>query len=110
MKEGTKHWWRERVTAALLLPLTLWFLTSIAAHSTSDHAAFVDWLKRPISASLMVALLLILFYHAALGVQIIIEDYVHSANKDRALIMMRLGFLILAAAGILAVVLIALSS
>ncbi len=102
-KEGVEHWWRERVTAVALVPLTLWFATSIIAHSGSDYAVFVTWLKTPSAALMMVLLLIVLFYHTALGLQVIIEDYVHSAAKIPALVLIRLGCFALAAAGILAV-------
>ena len=74
MKEGAKHWLWERVTAVALIPLSLWFLASIIAHSASDHGAFVDWLRTPTSTSLMILLLAALFYHISLGLQVIIED------------------------------------
>lgn len=108
MKEGPQHWWWERVTAVALIPLTLWFLASIIGHSARDYSAFIAWLSMPSSAFMMVLLLVILFYHAALGIQVILQDYVHSAGKDLVLIIMRLGCLTLAAAGTLAVVRIAL--
>jgi succinate dehydrogenase / fumarate reductase membrane anchor subunit len=69
----------ERVTAVALIPLTLWFLASVIAHSGSDQGAFIAWLKLPSAALMMVLLLVILSYHAALGVQVIIEDYGRSA-------------------------------
>jgi len=102
-KEGVEHWWRERVTAVALLPLTLWFIVSIVMHSGSDYAAFVAWLKMPLATCMMILLLIALFYHAALGLQVIIEDYVHSAIKIPALVLMRLSCFGLVAAGILAV-------
>jgi succinate dehydrogenase / fumarate reductase, membrane anchor subunit len=102
-KEGVEHWWRERVTAVALVPLTLWFAASIIAHSGSDYAVFVTWLKTPSAALMMVLLLIALFYHTALGLQVIIEDYVHSAAKIPALVLIRLGCFALAAVGILAV-------
>jgi succinate dehydrogenase / fumarate reductase membrane anchor subunit len=101
--KGPQHWWRERVTAVALIPLTLWVLVSIIAHSRSDHGAFVAWLGKPSSALMMVCLLVVLFYLAALGMEVIIEDYIHSAAKRPALIIVRLGCSTLAAAGILAV-------
>ena len=45
-KEGSQHWWAERVTAVALVPLTLWFVASIIAHAGSDYATFIAWLKR----------------------------------------------------------------
>lgn len=108
-KEGVEHWWRERVTAVALVPLTLWFVTSIIVHSGSDYAVFVAWLKRPFVTLMMVLLLVALFYHTALGLQVVIEDYVHSAAKILALILLRLGCFTLAAAGVLGVLRVALS-
>ncbi len=103
-KEGVENWWRERVTAVALVPLTLWLSVAIIAHSKSDdYAAVVTWLRSPLSALMMVLLLVALFYRAALGLQVIIEDYVHSAMKISALVLMRLACFGLAAAGILAV-------
>jgi succinate dehydrogenase / fumarate reductase, membrane anchor subunit len=101
--EGAGHWWRERVTAVALIPLTLWFFASIIAHSASDYSAVIAWLRMPSSTLIMVLLLVTLFYHTALGLQTIIDDYVHSARKVPALIIMRLGCLGLAAAGTFAV-------
>ncbi|MVT64886.1 succinate dehydrogenase, hydrophobic membrane anchor protein [Bradyrhizobium pachyrhizi] len=103
MKEGQAHWWRERVTAVALIPLVLWFLVSIVALGRGGYSALIRWLSMPSSALMMVSLLVIVFYHAALGMQVIIEDYVHSANKGRVLIIVRIGCLTLAGAGIVAV-------
>ena len=107
-KEGVEHWWRQRVTAVALVPLTLWFVASIIAHRGSDYTVFIAWLKTPLAALMMVLLLIALFYHIALGLQVIIEDYLHSAAKIPALVLVRLGCFALAAAGILAVLRVAL--
>lgn len=101
-KEGVEHWWQERVTAVALVPLTLWFVASIIARSSSDYAVFIAWLKAPFDTLMMVLLLAALFFHIALGLQVVIEDYVHSAVKIPALVAMRLGCLTCAVAGILA--------
>ncbi len=105
-KEGVEHWWRERVTAVALLPLTLWFIVSVVMHSSSDYAVFVSWLKTPLATCMMILSLIALFYHAAFGLEVIIEDYVHSAIKIPVLIVMRLSCFGLVTAGILAVLLI----
>ncbi len=109
-KEGAEQWWRERVTAIALLPLMLWFLASIIAHSRSGYTAFIAWLKMPFDTLVMILLLVALFYHTALGLQVIIEDYVHSAVKFPSLVLVRFGCFALAAASILAVLHIALGS
>jgi succinate dehydrogenase / fumarate reductase membrane anchor subunit len=109
-KNGVTHWWRERVTAVALAPLTLWFVASIIVQSRSDYAVFVAWLKTPFPMLMMVLLLVSLLYHTALGLQVIIEDYVHSVAKIPVLVLNWLGCFALAAAGILAVLRIALGS
>lgn len=101
-RKGVEHWWAERVSAVALVPLTLWFAASIIAHAGSDHAAFVAWLRTPLAAILMVLLLTALFHHTVLGLQVVIEDYMHSGAKFAALIAVRLGCFALAAAGIVA--------
>jgi len=101
-KAGILDWWRERVTAVALIPLTLWLVASIIAHSSSDYPVFVAWLKAPFVALMVVLLLIALFYHVALGLQVVIEDYIHSAMKIPTLVVMRFACFACAGAGILA--------
>jgi len=108
-KEGVGAWWAERVSAVALVPLTLWFAASIIAHTGSDYAAFIVWLRTPPAAILMILLLITLFYHTALGLQVVIEDYVHSAAKFAAVIAVRLGCCALVTAGAVATLRIAFS-
>ena len=108
-KGGVGHWWAERVSAVALVPLTLWFAASIIAHTGSDYATFIVWLRTPFAAILMMLLLIALFYHTAIGLQVVIEDYVHSATKFAALIAVRLGCWALATAGVVAILRIAFS-
>jgi succinate dehydrogenase / fumarate reductase, membrane anchor subunit len=108
-KEGVGPWWAERVSAVALVPLTLWFVATIIAHTGSDYATFIVWLRTPLTAILMILLLIALFYHAALGLQVVIEDYVHSGAKFAAVIAVRLGCCALATAGVVATLRIAFS-
>ena len=101
-KKGSQHWWAERATAVALVPLTLWFVASIIAHAGSDYATFITWLQAPLTMLLMILLLIALFHHSALGLQVVIEDYVHSGVKFAAVIAVRLGCYGLAVAGIIA--------
>ena len=101
-KNGVEHWWLQRVTAIALVPLTVWFAASLIAHAGNDYATFVVWLRTPIATIPMALLLTALFYHTALGLQVVIEDYVHSRMKIPALLVMRFGCFALAVAGILA--------
>jgi succinate dehydrogenase / fumarate reductase membrane anchor subunit len=108
-KEGVGAWWAERVSAVALVPLTLWLAASIIAHTGSDCATFIVWLRTPIAAILMTLLLIVLFYHTALGLQVVIEDYLHSGTKFAAVIAVRLGCCALATAGVVATLRIAFS-
>jgi succinate dehydrogenase / fumarate reductase, membrane anchor subunit len=108
-KEGVEHWWRERLTAVALIPPALWFIASMIGHAGSDYVALIAWLRMPSSTLMMVLLLVALFYHTALGLQVIIEDYVHSSVKLLALIIMRLSCFTVAAAGVLAILRVTLS-
>ena len=108
-KGGVGAWWTERVSAVALVPLTLWFAASIIAHSSSDYATFIAWLKMPLVATPMILLLIALFYHTTLGLQVVIEDYVHSGAKFAAVIAARLGCCALVAAGVVAILRIGLS-
>lgn len=108
-KDGVEQWWRERVAAIALVPLTVWFAASIVVHTSSDYATLIAWLRAPAATILMVLLLAGLFYHTALGLQVVIEDYVHSGMKIPVLLGMRFGCLGLAVAGIWATLQIAFS-
>ena len=108
-KDGVEHWWIQRVTAVALIPLTLWFVSSLIALTGSNYDAFVAWLRAPLSAVLTILLLIALFYHTSLGLRVVIEDYVHSSGtKIAAVVAIRFFYFVLTVAGIFATVLIAL--
>jgi succinate dehydrogenase / fumarate reductase membrane anchor subunit len=110
-KEGVQHWWMQRVSAVALVPLTLWFVVAVVAHTGADYAAMRAWLASPVTVALMVLLIGATFYHAALGLQVVIEDYVHAEGAKIAIIlMMKLACLVLAVAAITALMFIAFRS
>jgi succinate dehydrogenase / fumarate reductase, membrane anchor subunit len=76
-KSGFQHWWHQRLTAAALVALTFWFVYSIASVTLSDYQSVVAWMRSPVHAAGLVFIIVALFYHAALGIQVVIEDYVH---------------------------------
>ena len=103
-KDGTGHWWAQRITAVALVPLSLWFVISVVALLGADHATFKAWLGTPGNATMMVLLLIATFYHAQLGLQVVIEDYVHGeAVKLASLIGIKLAAVILGVFAIVAV-------
>ncbi|RUQ33763.1 MAG: succinate dehydrogenase, hydrophobic membrane anchor protein [Candidatus Competibacteraceae bacterium] len=108
-KDGTHHWWLQRVTAVILIPLTLWFVISLLAISHADYATFQQWLSNPIRAGLMATLLVATFYHASLGMQVIYEDYVRPEGaKVAALLVTQFVLFVLGAISVIAVLKVAL--
>jgi succinate dehydrogenase / fumarate reductase, membrane anchor subunit len=81
-KEGVHHWWQQRLTAVALVPLSLWLIFAMMGFSDSTYAEFAGWLQSPLNATLMILTVAVLFHHAQLGVQVVIEDYVsgHAAR------------------------------
>lgn len=107
-KEGVEHWWMQRLTALALVPLALWFVAALVAHMGADHAGAVAWIGAPVNVGLLLLLIAATFHHAQLGLQVVIEDYVqHEAAKIALLILVKAAALVLALAGILAVLFIA---
>ncbi|MDF9391846.1 MULTISPECIES: succinate dehydrogenase, hydrophobic membrane anchor protein [Methylococcus] len=76
-REGLHDWWRQRVTAVALVPLGLWFAFSVALLPSASHAELVGWITVPWNTLLLLSFVLIAFYHTMLGLQVVIEDYVH---------------------------------
>jgi len=110
-KEGVEHWWRQRVTAVALVPLTLWFVIAVIGLVGADHAVFVAWVRSPMPAILLVLLLVATFYHTALGLQVVIEDYLEREwARLTTLLLMRLLCVLFAVRGILAVLKLALGA
>ncbi len=103
-KEGTQHWWVQRVTAIALTPLMLWFVISLLLIARADYPTAFYWMSEWQNTVLMIVMLLLIFYHGALGMQVIIEDYIHDEWMKHALIIaVKLGALVLALVTILAV-------
>ena len=104
-KEGVEYWWLQRITAVALVPLGLWFVIAIIRLVGADVDNVRDWVGNPLPAILLVLLLIATFYHAALGLQVVIEDYVHAELTKLGLLgVVRLACFALAVAGIVAVV------
>ena len=110
-KVGVEHWLLQRVTAVALVPLTLWFAVAVIGLVGADLETVQNWVGRPLPAILLVLLLIALFYHTALGLQVVIEDYVHAElAKLGLLVVIRLLCFGFAVAGIFAVLGIALGT
>ncbi len=110
-KDGVSHWWMQRVTAVALVPLTLWFLFALLGLPAYDYLTVRSWVGAGWAPVFLVLLVAALSYHSALGVQVVIEDYVPvKPVKVGALLASTFFHLIIAAAGIFAIVKIALAA
>jgi succinate dehydrogenase / fumarate reductase membrane anchor subunit len=103
-KTGTEHFWVQRVTAVALVPLSLWFVYSLIGLAGDSHATVSAWMGAPVNAVLMIVLIAATFHHMQLGLQVVIEDYIHGEGiKIVSLMAMKGGSLLLAVAAVFAV-------
>jgi succinate dehydrogenase / fumarate reductase membrane anchor subunit len=96
-KSGAAHWWAQRLTAVALVPLTLWFVWSALHLVGASHEALLTWIGGPIPMVLLISLVLATFYHLALGMQVVIEDYVSSELPRLITLVVTKGVIILLA-------------
>jgi succinate dehydrogenase / fumarate reductase membrane anchor subunit len=87
-KEGLSHWWSQRVTSVALLLLGLWFVSALLRMPTFDYEFVVAWIAVPLNAVLLLLLAGTLIYHSLLGVQVVVEDYVHHHGLKIATMML----------------------
>jgi len=108
-KTGTDHWWMQRVTALALIPLVIWFVVSMIIVTGADHETALAFIGSPINAVLLTLLIIATFYHGQLGLQVVIEDYIHSKWLEVALILLvKAAAIFLGVASVYAVIAIAL--
>lgn len=99
-----RHWRAQRISALALVALALWLVESLLAHLGADRAQIQAWLGQPIPAALAVALIAVAFFHLALGVRVVLEDYVHTPGRlAAALIANRVACWVLALIALAAV-------
>ncbi|HEY5140358.1 MAG TPA: succinate dehydrogenase, hydrophobic membrane anchor protein [Methylococcales bacterium] len=103
-KAGTSHWWMQRVSAVALIPLSFWLITFLDLSFSAPYQQTVEWLSSPLNTVCIVAWVLAVFYHSALGLQVVIEDYIAAEGiKIVAVWAVNLSFLLLALAALIAV-------
>jgi succinate dehydrogenase / fumarate reductase membrane anchor subunit len=103
-KSGTSHWWMLRITSAALIPLTFWLIIFLDLSLNAPYQKTVEWLASPLNTVCIIAWVLAVFYHAALGLQVVIEDYIAAEGaKIVAVWTVNLSILLLALAALIAV-------
>lgn len=83
-KSGSGHWWAQRLTALALLPLALYFVLSVFLLEGASQADMLRYMGEPWNGVLFLALVIALFYHLQLGLQVVIEDYIRGEGKRLA--------------------------
>lgn len=110
-KEGTEHFWSQRLSALALIPLTLWLCFSIAALPGMDYVSIREWLSSPFTAIMMILLIITGLHHARLGVQVVVEDYIGShTTRTIVIIAVTLATWFFTVAGVFSVMRIAFTS
>ncbi len=108
-KSGTSHWWGQRVTALLLIPLVIWMLYVVIVYAGQPFQVIQDFFSQTINSILAILLVLTMLRHAQLGMQVVIEDYVHSQPLETILqLLVKLFAFAGAVTGVLAVIRLAL--
>jgi succinate dehydrogenase / fumarate reductase membrane anchor subunit len=109
-KTGAGHWWAQRLTAVALAPLGLWFTFAVLGLPHGNYYAIAAWVAEPTHAILLILFVLVLVYHSSLGLQVVIEDYLHGALKIFALVLVQFLHVIMAVGGIYAVVVVSVGA
>ena len=108
-KQGAQHWWAQRVTAVALLLLGVWFIISLLLLRDFEYATVTAWIRNPYDATALVIFVATLAYHSQLGVQVVIEDYVHGVTKTVAIVLANFFHVAIGVLGVIAVLRTALS-
>lgn len=106
--EGVHHWWGQRMSALALIPLSLWLVASLVCNAGADYAVVSQWLSSPFTLGALGLTILITVYHAVLGLQVVVEDYIHAQPaKLILLILLPMGGVALVVASIVSLLVIA---
>ena len=108
-KNGTHHWWMQKVTAVALIPLTIWFVSSVVHMTQADYEVVINWMNSPVVAILMLLFVVTGVYHLKLGLQVIVEDYIHSeGSKVMLQMLITFGCIVVGTAAVFSILRIAL--
>ncbi|GAA4504775.1 succinate dehydrogenase, hydrophobic membrane anchor protein [Gluconacetobacter tumulicola] len=108
-KTGVDHWWLERMSAVALVPLSGWFVLQVLRLAGAEQQDVVEWGGKPANASMLLALMVLTFYHMQLGLQVIIDDYVHGKAHLPASLLLKGAALLIGLFAVIAVLKLALA-
>jgi len=110
-KDGTDHWWGQRISGVALVLLGLWFMASLVVLPSFAHYVVVDFIGRPLNSVLLSLMCLTAAYHSWLGVQVVVEDYVHSHGlRIVSLVLSRFAHVLVAVISVYAILRIGLGA
>lgn len=108
-KDGTHHWWMQRVSAIALIPLTIWFVASLVVLAGSPFEVFTAWVGQPLVAVFLGIFVTVGIWHLKLGAQVVIEDYVHGeAGKIATQLVVNFACVLVGAAALFSILKIAI--
>jgi succinate dehydrogenase / fumarate reductase membrane anchor subunit len=100
-KTGTRDFWHQRLTAVALIPLAIWFAFSALKFVGAGYTLALAWLRVPWNALLMIVFIVMIARHLAIGMQVIVEDYIHHEGlKLTAIILVKFGTWLIAATAV----------
>nr|VFJ91016.1 MAG: succinate dehydrogenase / fumarate reductase membrane anchor subunit [Candidatus Kentron sp. LFY]VFJ92161.1 MAG: succinate dehydrogenase / fumarate reductase membrane anchor subunit [Candidatus Kentron sp. LFY]VFK21129.1 MAG: succinate dehydrogenase / fumarate reductase membrane anchor subunit [Candidatus Kentron sp. LFY] len=103
-RQGAHHWWVQRITAAMLIPLFIWFVGTMITLATGGYTEAVELIRSPVVAGALLMLIVAIFYHAAFGLQVVIEDYIsEKGTQISAIVSMRFTMILLAVISVVSV-------
>ena len=94
-RTGLHHWWAQRLTAVALVPLVVWFAVSLIMMSGADQAVVRAWIGSPFVMVLLTLTIVVGLHHGQLGLQVVIEDYIHNEGWKLAFILLVRFFVVL---------------
>jgi succinate dehydrogenase / fumarate reductase membrane anchor subunit len=109
-RDGTGHWWSQKLTAVALIPLTIWFVFAVLGMDSFDYASVRLWIGAPLNAILLILFTVSALYHSDLGLQVVVEDYVHGATKVLTLMVLKFMHVALAVAVVYSIIIISLGA
>ena len=101
INHGISHWKLQRISAILIIPLILWFLYSVLTVMFKTYSETIEWVMSPINSTLLIILLVGIFYHSAMGLQVVIEDYI--ANIKLRTIILNISKIVLFAFAVISI-------
>ncbi len=102
-KDGVNHWWMQRITAIALLLLSPWFIYFAVSLVGADQLSVRAAIAQPLNATLLVSFMIAMLWHARLGLQVVVEDYIHGWQELTLQLIIKFVYAIAAIAAIIAI-------